>query len=111
MRKHFGISPSLNKDIYYYDTNAVANLLSLGKIADKFTVVMNTVINNAIYVYGNEGKYLRFGKTKAGLYKMEIRPNDEKEGCFFSTVKGMKAMFSELDCNTANESYHTFSKK
>ena len=91
----------LPKQGYYYNQNVIANLLSLGKIADEFTVVMNTAIDDAIYVYGNKGKYLRFGKTKMGLYKMELYSNEDNKGCFFATVKGMKAMFSELDCKRA----------
>ena len=91
----------LPKQGYYYNQNVVTNLISLGKIADAFTVVMNTAIDDAIYIYGDKGKYLRFSKTKTGLYKMELHLDKDKKGCFFATVKGMKAMFSELDCKRA----------
>ena len=62
----------LPKDGYYYDENVVANLLFLGKIANEFRVVMDTDIDNAIYVYGKDGKYLRFAKTTNNLYCMEL---------------------------------------
>ena len=92
----------LPKDGYYYDKNMIANLLSLGKIANKFRVVMDTDINDAIYKYGEDEKYLRFGKTENNLYCCKLNLNQEKkEDCFFSTVKGRKAMFSKLDCKQA----------
>ena len=92
----------LPKNGYYYDKNMIANLLSLGKVANKFRVVMDTDIDDAIYVYGEDGKYLRFGKTENNLYCCELNIDQEnKEDCFFSTVKGRKAMFSKLDCKGA----------
>ena len=90
----------LPKHGYYYDENVVANLLSLGRIADEFRVSMDTDIEDAIYVHGEDGRYLRF-KRKGDLYCMNICLEEEKENCFFSTVKGRKAMFSELDCKQA----------
>jgi len=48
----------LPRDGYLFDEGIVANLLSLGKIADKFRVVMDTDIDDAIYVYGKDDKYL-----------------------------------------------------
>ena len=60
----------LQKKAYYYNQNAIANLLSLGQIAKEFTLKMNTAIDDAIYVYDREGKYIRFARTKANLYIM-----------------------------------------
>lgn len=74
----------LPKNDYYYDKNVVTILLSLGKIASKFTVVMDTAIGNAIYVYSEDGKYLRFSKTKNKLYCCELKADkEEREDCFF----------------------------
>ena len=92
---------SLPKYGYYYDENVVANILSLGKIANEFRVVIGTDVDNAIYVYGKDGKYLRFGKTTNNLYCMELRSDEEKEDCFFGTVKGRMAMFSKMDVKRA----------
>ena len=58
------------KDGYFYDENVVANLLSLGKIANEFN-----------------------------LYCMELQFEEEKEDCFFGTVKGKMAIFSKMDVN------------
>jgi len=77
----------LPKDGYLFDEGIVANLLSLGKIAKEFRVVMDTDIDDAIYVYGKDGKYLRFGKTAKGLYCMELHDEEEKETCLFATIK------------------------
>ena len=58
---------------------------------------MDTCIDDAIYVYGKDDKYLRFAKTSKGLYCMELHDEEEKETCFFATIKGKMAMFLELD--------------
>lgn len=55
---------------------------------------MDTNIDDVIYVYGKDGKYLRFGKTTNNLYCMELQ-------CFFGTVKGKMAMFSRMDVKRA----------
>ena len=78
----------LPKNRYYYDENVVANLLSLGRIANEFKVVMDTDIEDATYVYGKDGKYLRLGKTTNNLYCIELQSDKEKDDCFFGTVKG-----------------------
>ena len=41
--------------------------------------MMNTDINDAIYVYGEDGKYLRFGRPTNNLYCIELKSNKEKE--------------------------------
>ena len=89
------------KDGYYYNENVVANLLSLGKIVNEFRVVMDTDVNDAIYVYGKDGKYLQFGKTTNNQYCMELQSGEEKEDCFFGTVKRKKAMSSKMDVKRA----------
>ena len=44
---------------------------------------MNTDTNDAIYVFGEDGKYLKFGKTSNNLYCCELKISKEKkEDCF-----------------------------
>lgn len=91
----------LPKEGYYYDQNTMANPLSLGQIANEFTVKMNTAIDDVIYVYDKDGKYIRFARTKAKLYCAYLHPNDGEDKCYLTTVKDRKAMFSEADCRRA----------
>ena len=91
----------LPKKGYYYDQNAMVNLLSLGQIAKEFTVKMNTAIDDAIYVYDEDRKYVRFARTKANLYCAYLHPDDREDKYYLLTVKDRKAMFSEADCRRA----------
>ena len=92
----------LPQDGYYYDEEAVANLLSLGQITKEFQVYMNTAIDDAIYIINSEGKYLRFGRLKHNLYGVYLGDGRPEEMCYaFSTVDGKKALFSQLDCKRA----------
>ena len=54
----------LPKDDYYYDPDAIANLLSLALISKTNRVYMDTAIDSAFYVFDEEGKYLRFNLCK-----------------------------------------------
>lgn len=93
---------TLPKDGYYYNKNVIANLLSLGRIANEFRVVIDTDIGYIMYVFGEDGKYLQFGKTSNNLYCWKLKTaKEEKEDCFFTTVKGKNVMFSKLDCKRA----------
>lgn len=92
----------LPKDGYYHDQKAVANLISMARAADEFTIKMNTEVDDAIYVFDEQGKYLRFGRTKNNLCAASIGDKDNDSKCYaFNAVKGNKSMFSELDCNGA----------
>ena len=74
----------------------------LGRIASEFrVVVMDTEIDDAIYLYGNNEKYLRFGRKTNNLYCMELRSNEENGEYFFGTVKGKMAKFLKIDCKPA----------
>ena len=51
----------LPEDGYYYDKKALANLLSLACIVDKYWVTMDTRIDDAIYVQSKtDGRTIRF---------------------------------------------------
>ena len=92
----------LPKGGYYYNEGAVANLLSLGHITKEFTVIMNTKIDDAIYIFNDEGQYLRFRRVKHNLYGVHLGQGNPTNKCYlFSTVQGQKSLFSDLDCKRA----------
>jgi hypothetical protein len=45
----------LPSDEYYYYLKGVANILSLAMIAEEKRVVMDTAIDNAFYVFNEDG--------------------------------------------------------
>ena len=50
----------LPKKGYFYDPDAVINLLSMAKVSDYHRITMDTDIDNTIYVYNDDGSYIRF---------------------------------------------------
>jgi hypothetical protein len=50
----------LPSDGYYFYPKGVANILSLAMIADTKRVMMDTRIDDVIYVFNEDGTYLRF---------------------------------------------------
>ena len=63
----------LPKNGYFHHKNGLANLLSLGLIAKEFRVVLDTSIDNAFYIFNDDGSYIRFECQPNGLY-YEVPP-------------------------------------
>ena len=92
----------LPRDGYYYYPNGVANLLSLAMLTETKRVVMDSAIDNAIYVFNNDGSYIRFAKTSVGMYCIDIGTDSNDHVVMaHQTVKGESAQFSAIDCRRA----------
>ena len=66
----------------------MANLLSLAFISKTNCVYMDTAIDNAFYVFDEEGKYICFHLCQiTNLYRLDIEQT-AKGGCIFTTVTG-----------------------
>jgi hypothetical protein len=89
---------------YYYYPKGVANILSLAMIAETKRVVMDTAIDNAFYVFNEDGTYIRFARTNNGMYCIDIGADDNDTMVMaHQTVKGESAKFSALDCRRAEK--------
>jgi hypothetical protein len=89
-------------DGYYYYPNGVANILSLAMIADTKRVFMDSAIDNAIYVFNEDGSYIRFAKTPNGMYCIDVATDQDQQVVLaHQTVKGESAHFSAIDCRRA----------
>jgi hypothetical protein len=87
---------------YYYYPKGVANILSLAMLTDTKQVVMDSAIDNAIYVFNEDGTYVRFSKTPNGMYCINITTDGENQIILaHQTVKGESAHFSAIDCRRA----------
>jgi hypothetical protein len=62
---------------YYYYAKGVANILSLAMIAESNRVVMDTAIDNALHVFNEDGKYIRFSRTPTGMYCIDINTDED----------------------------------
>jgi hypothetical protein len=92
----------LPSDGYYYYPKGVANILSLAMIAETKRVVMDTAIDNAFYVFNEDGTYIRFERTNNGMYCIDIHTGDDDNIVLaHQTVKNESAHFSAIDCRRA----------
>jgi hypothetical protein len=96
----------LPSDGYYFYPKGVANILSLALIAETKRVFMDSAIDsaidNAIYVFNEDGSYVRFAKTPNGMYCIDITTDDDDHVVMaHQTVKGESAHFSAIDCRRA----------
>ena len=60
----------------WYNENAIANILSLGKLADKFRITFDSAVDNAFHIHTDQG-IIKFKKNAANLY--EHRPSTIKK--------------------------------
>jgi hypothetical protein len=92
----------LPSDGYYFYPKGVANILSLALLAETKRVFMDSAIDNAIYVFNEDGSYVRFAKTPNGMYCIDITTDDDDHIVMaHQTVKGESAHFSAIDCRRA----------
>jgi hypothetical protein len=87
---------------YYYYPKGVANILSLAMIAETKRVVVDSAIDNEIYIFNDDGSYVRFAKTPNDMYCINITTDDDDHVVMaHQTVKGESAHFSAIDCRRA----------
>jgi hypothetical protein len=88
---------------YYYYPKGVANILSLALLAKTKRVVMDTAIENAFYVFNEDGSYIKFIPSINGMYCLDIRSDDNNEPQVMAiqTVKDEQSKFSNTDCTRA----------
>ena len=51
-------------DEYYFHTNAVANLASLGRISEEFRTVFDSGVHNTFFVFNDNDTYINFDKER-----------------------------------------------
>jgi hypothetical protein len=87
---------------YCYYQKGVANILSLTMVAETKRVVMESAIDNVIYVFNKEGSYIRFSCTPNGMYYIDINTDENYHVVLaHQTEQGERAHFSAIDCRRA----------
>jgi hypothetical protein len=87
----------LPHDGYYFYPKGVANILSLALLAKKKRVIMDTAIENAFYVFNEDGSYVKFVPSNNGMYCLDIGPNNDPYVMAIQTVKDEQSKFSNID--------------
>ena len=90
----------LPQDDLHLHTDGVANLLSLALLSESHRVFLDTRIDNAFYVYKDNGEYIRFQKEPNGLYCLHV-DDGTSPAMLLTTVEKEKKLFSTLDVKRA----------
>jgi hypothetical protein len=91
--------PLPTKDYFFHPTG-VANLLSLARVSKEHRVVLDTAIENAFYVYADDGSYIKFELNKNNLYCLHVDDGSSPH-TFLTTVDGKSKSYSDLDVRRA----------
>jgi hypothetical protein len=91
--------PLPTKDYFFHPTG-VANLLSLARVSKEHRVFLDTSIDNAFYVYDDDGSYIKFELNKNNLYCLHVDDGSSPH-IFLTTVDGKSKSYSDLDVRRA----------
>jgi hypothetical protein len=90
----------LPQDDLHLHKDGVANLLSLALLSESHRIYLDTRIDNAFYVYKDNGEYIRFQKEPNGLYCLHV-DDGTSPATLLTTVDKEKKLFSALDVKRA----------
>ena len=91
--------PLPTKDYFFHPTG-VANLLSLARVSKEHRVFLDTSIENAFYVFADDGKYIKFALDKNNLYCLHVDDGTSPH-VFLTTVGNKSKTYSDLDVRRA----------
>jgi hypothetical protein len=90
----------LPQDDLHLHKDGVANLLSLALLSESHRLYLDTRVDNAFYVYKDNGEYIRFKKEPNGLYCLHV-DDGTAPATLLTTVDKEKKLFSALDVKRA----------
>jgi len=85
---------------YFFHPTGVANLLSLARVSKDHRVVLDTAIENAFYVYSDDGTYIKFELNANKLYCLHVDDGTSPH-VFLTTVEGQSKSYSDIDVRRA----------
>jgi hypothetical protein len=85
---------------YFFHPTGVANLLSLARVSKDHRVVLDTAIENAFYVYADDGSYIKFELNANKLYCLHVDDGTSPH-VFLTTVEGQSKSYSDIDVRRA----------
>jgi hypothetical protein len=85
---------------YFFHPTGVAYLLSLARVSKDHRVVLDTAIENAFYVYADDGSYIKFELNANNLYCLHVDDGSSPH-IFLITVEGQSKSYSDIDVRQA----------
>ena len=90
----------LPQDELHLHEDGVANLVSLALLSKSHRIFLDSRIDNAFYVYKDNGEYIRFKLESNGLYCLHV-DDGSSPTTLLTTVEEEKKLFSALDVKRA----------
>ena len=88
---------------YYLTDQNSANILSLSLLAQQYHVTYDSFIDDAFYVFDEEGGYLHFGRSATtNLYHTQIQRNNNAVAYNVVTMEDTMKHFSPLEVTRAS---------
>jgi Zinc knuckle len=99
----------------WYNTESIANILSLSEVRKVCRVTMDTSVEAAIFVHRKDGSKMKFEEHKDGLYYYEtnIQPpviTDVVAHSFIHTVTDNKTLFVAREIDAADKARELYRK-
>ena len=79
--------------------DGIANLLSLAEMTKLYRICFDSAVENAFYVFKDDGSYIKFERRKNGLYMLDV--DDGSDPINLLTVQDQMEKFSEIDVKKA----------
>jgi hypothetical protein len=86
--------------LIFFHPTGVANLLSLARVSKDYRVVLDIAIENAFYVYAEDGSYIKFKLNANNLYCLHVDGGSSPH-IFLTTVEGQSKSYSDIDVRRA----------
>jgi hypothetical protein len=97
-----------NLGVVWYNSESIANILSLSEVRRVCRVTMDTSVEAAILIHGKDGSTMKFVEHEDGLYFYEINvqpptTTDIAAHSFVSTVAENKTLFIAREIDAADK--------
>ena len=95
----------------WYNPRSLANILSMALVSDSFRVTFDTAKEQAMFVWRNDGSYIKFIRSAKGLYYHDVRWGNNQPMAptpkiyatnFVQTVEENKGNFTPSDIEKAD---------
>ena len=78
-------------------SEGIANILSLSRVKERYSVTFDSVMDNCFYVYNNDGKILKSQEASRRLYYFDTKNREEEGTMLITTVTNNISKFSVHD--------------
>ncbi len=99
----------------WYNTQSLANILSMAEVRKKNRITMDTDVEPALLVHRHDGSIMKFKEYRTGLYYYDashanVTNSTVTDYCFVQTVKQNQSMFHRREIGGDNKARVLYAK-